>query len=193
MFKIGAAVTILHKHLLRRLVHVPRFMEECRESFYIFDSMNAMSAKEPTGIAEIALQFYDDIKGPLENRIMVLKALGVHMRDLSSAAAYLVTASDPIPLPTIQDLGNWAGISSNRAQMELLSDIQGTVVTNQISMEKMNVMMRAMLKKMNQMEEVATNPPTKASVAPEQTVPARETGTPENPTEADYLDYEDQD
>ena len=77
--------------------------------------------------------------------------------------------------------------------MELLSDIQGTVVTNQISMEKMNVMMRSMLKKMNQMEEVATNPPTKASVAPEQTVPARETGTLENPTEADYLDYEDQD
>ena len=152
-----------------------------------------MSAKEPTGIAEIALQFYDDIKGPLENRITVLKALGVHMRDLSSAAAYLVTASDPIPLPTIQDLGNWVGISSNRAQMELLSDIQGTVVTNQISMEKMNVMMRSMLKKMNQMEEVATNPPTKASVAPEQTVPARETGTLENPTEADYLDYEDQD
>ena len=106
MFKIGAPVTILHKHLLRRLVHVPRFMEECRESFYIFDSMNAMSAKEPTGIAEIALQFYDDIKGPLENRITVLKALGVHMRDLFSAAAYLVTASDPIPLPTIRDLGN---------------------------------------------------------------------------------------
>ena len=76
MFKIGAPVTILHKHLLRRLVHVPRFMEECRESFYIFDSMNAMSAKEPTRIAEIALQFYDDIKGPLENRITVLMALG---------------------------------------------------------------------------------------------------------------------
>ena len=60
--------------------------------------MNAMSAKEPTGIAEIALQFYDDIKGPLENRITVLKALGVHMKDLSSAAAHLVTASEPIDL-----------------------------------------------------------------------------------------------
>ena len=53
--------------------------------------------------------------------------------------------------------------------------------------------MRAMLKKMNQMEEAVTNPPTKASVAPEQTVPALENGTPENPTEADNLDFEDQD
>ena len=190
---MGAPVTILHKHLLRRLVNVPCFMKHCRESFFIFDSMNAMSAKEPTGIAEIALQFYDDIKGPLENRITVLKALGVHMKDLSSAAAHLVTASDPIPWPTIRDLENWTGIRSQAAQMELLSDVQGTVVTNQINMEKMAVIMRAMLKKIHRMEEVATNPPTKASAAPEQTVPARENGTPENPTEDDYLPYEDQD
>ena len=76
--------------------------------------------------------------------------------------------------------------------MELLSDVQGTVVDNQIRMEKMAVMMRAMLKKMNKMEDAATNPPTKASVAPEQTVPARESEPQENSTEDIYLPYDNQ-
>ena len=114
----------------------------------------------------------------MENRITVLKALGVHLRDLTSAAAHLVTASDPIPLPTILDLGNWAGISSNEAQTELLGDIQACVVTNQINIEKMAVIMRALLKKMHQADSLQLCPPHKAIAAPEQTVSARKYGTP---------------
>ena len=182
VIKLGAYLTILQKHLLRRLCNFSCFMKHCKESFFIFDSMDAMTTKEPTGIAEIALQFYDDIKGPLENRITVLKALGVHMKDLTSAAAHLVTASDPIPCPTIRDLEDWTGVKSQSAQMELLRDVQGTVVECQIHMEKMAVMMTAMLKKMNRMEQAAMNPPMKASVTPEPTVPALEREQPENPT-----------
>ena len=194
MFKIGAPLTILHKHLLRRSAPVPGFMKECKESFHIFDSMNAMSARETTDIAEIALQHYDDIKGPLENRITVLKALGVHLRDLTSAAAYLVTASDPIPLPTILDLENWAGINSNEAQTELLGDIQSCVVTNQINIEKMAVILRALLKKMHQADTLQLCPPHKAIAAPEQTVPAGKNGTSELPSEDDLISSdEDQD
>ena len=66
--------------------------------------------------------------------------------------------------------------------MELLSDVQGTVVDNQIRMEKMAVMMTAMLKKMNRLEQAAMNPPTEASVTPEPPVPARESEQQENPT-----------
>ena len=65
--------------------------------------------------------------------------------------------------------------------MELLSDVQGTVVENQIRMEKMAVMMTAMLKKMNMLEQAAMNPPMKASVTPEPTVPAWESEQQENP------------
>ena len=144
--------------------------------------MNNMTTKEPTGIAEIALQFYEEVKGPLENRIMVLKALGIHMKDLNSAAAHLVTASDPVPCPTIQDLEDWTGVKSQSAQMELLSDLHGTALESQIRIEKMSVMMTAMLKKMVKLEQAAMNPPMEASVTPEPTVPSREREQQENPT-----------
>ena len=187
MFKIGAPLTILHKYLLQRSAPVPGFMKECRENFHIFDSMNAMSAREPTDIAESTLQHYDDIKGLLENRITVLKALGVHLHDLTSAAAYLVTASDPIPLPTILDLENWAGITNTEAQTELLGDIQSCVITNQINIEKMAVIMRALLKKMHQADTLQLCPPDKTTAAPEQTVPAGNNGTSELPSKDDII------
>ena len=107
---------------------------------------------------------------------MVLKALGIHMKDLNSAAAHLVTASDPVPCPTIQDLEDWTGVKSQSAQMELLSDLHGTALESQIRIEKMSVMMTAMLK------QAAMNPPMEASVTPEPTVPSREREQQENPT-----------
>ena len=69
-------------------------------------------------------------------------------------------------------------MKSQSAQMELLRDVQGTVVECQIHMEKMAVMMTAMLKKMNKMEQAAME----ARVTPEPTVPAREREQQENPT-----------
>ena len=106
--KMGAPLTILQKHLTRGLC----FIKHCRENYFILDAMTAMTGKEPTGIAELAVKFYDEVKGPLENRILVLKALGIHMKDLNAAAAYLVTASDPLPCPTNQDFEDWTGIKS---------------------------------------------------------------------------------
>ena len=175
--KMGAPLTILQKHLLRRLC----FMKHCRESYFIFDAMNAMTTKEPTGIAELALKFYEEVKGPLENRILVLKALGIHMKDLNSAAAHLVTASDPVPCPTIQDLEDWTGVKSQSAQMEILSELHGTSLENQIRIEKMAVMMTAILKKMVKLEQAATDPPREASVTTEPIVPSREREQQEDP------------
>ena len=88
--------------------------------------MNAMTTKEPTGIAELALKFYEEVKGPMENRILVLKAIGIHQKDLNAAAAYLVTAADPIPCPTLQDLEDWTGVKSQTAAMDILSELQVT-------------------------------------------------------------------
>ena len=187
MLKIGAPITILHKYLLQCSTPLPGFMTACRESFHIFDSMNAMSASEPTAIAESALQHYNDIKGPLENQITVLKALGVHLRDLTSAAAYLETASDPFPLPTILDLENWAGITNIEAQTELLNDIQSGVTTNQINIEKMAVILRALLKKMHQEDMLQLCPPDKTTAALEQTVPAGNNKTTELPSEDELI------
>ena len=187
MLKIGAPITILHKYLLQCSTPLPGFMTACRESFHILDSMHAMSASEPTAIAESALQHYDDIKGPLENHITVLKALGIHLRDLTSAAAYLETASDPIPWPTILELENWAGITSIALQTELINDIQSSVTANQIDIEKMSVILRALLKKMQQGDALQSCHPDKTTAAPEPTVPTGNNETTELPPEDDVI------
>ena len=98
-----------------------------------------------------------------------------------------MTASDPIPLPTILDLENWAGITNTEAQTELLGDIQSGVITNQINIEKMAVIMRALLKKMHQADTLQLCPPDKTTAAPEQTVPAGNNGTSELPSEDDII------
>ena len=143
--------------------------------------MHAMSASEPTTLAETVLQHYDDLKGPLENRITVLKALGIHLRDLTSAAAYLETSSDPIPWPSILELENWAGITSIGLQTELIDDIQSSVTANQIELEKMSVILRALLKTMQQGDA----PQTAAAPAP--TVPAGNYEDTELPPEDDVI------
>ena len=149
--------------------------------------MHAMSASEPTTLAETALQHYEDIKGPLENRITVLKALGIHLRDLTSAAAYLETASDPIPWPSILELENWAGITSIGLQTELINDIQSSVTANQIDIEKMSVILRALLKKMPQGDAIQSCHPDKTTAAPEPTVPTGNNETTELPPEDDVI------
>ena len=163
-------------------------MKHCRESYFILDAMNGMTTKEPTGIAELAMKFYEEVKGPLENRILVLKALGIHMKDLNAAAAHLVTTSDPVPCPTIQDLEDWTGVKSQSAQMEILSELHGTSLENQIRIEKMAVMMTAILKKVVKLEQAATDPPMEASVTTEPIVPSREREQQEDSTEMATVD-----
>ena len=101
--KQGAPTTILQKHLLRHGHGIRHYFY----GYSILDAMEAMSAKEILEIAELALTFYDEVKGPLENRILVMKSIGLHPKDLTAAAAYLETSADPIPYPSLQDLDDW--------------------------------------------------------------------------------------
>ena len=156
-------------------------MVECKERFSIFNALHAMQDCEPATLAETVRDNLDDLKGPLENRITVLKALGIHLRDLTSAAAYLETASNPIPWPTPLEQENWAGMTSIEHQAELIDDIQSSVTKNQIELEKMSVILRALLKKMQQVDA----PPTDA--APEPTVPAEDHEDAELPPDDDVI------
>ena len=74
-----------------------------------------------------------------------------------------------------------------------MGDIQACVMTNQINIEKMAVIMRALLKKMHQADTLQLCPPHKATTAPEQTVSAGKNGTSEIPSEDDLISDEDQD
>ena len=90
-------------------------------------------------------------------------------------------------MPTILDLENWAGITNIEAQTELLNDIQSGVTTNQINIEKMAVILRALLKKMHQEDTLQLCPPDKTTAAPEPTVPAGNNETTELPSEDDVI------
>ena len=55
------------------------------------------------------------------------------MRDLTAATAYLETAPETIPWPTLAELDSWTGMTNTRLDMELLDDIQSSVIKNQIT------------------------------------------------------------
>ena len=107
---------------------------------------------------------------PLEYRIAVLNSLGIHLRDPTSAAAYLETSSDTIPWPTPSELEDWTRITS-------IDDIQSRVMKNQSEIRKMSEILRGLLETMQQGDA----PPTNA--APEPTVPAGDYEDTELPPE----------
>ena len=181
MLRIGAPSTILHKFMLQCSYLPLPFMVECKERFTIFSSLHAMQDQDPITLSETVRQNLEELKGPLEHRTTVLKALGIHMRDLTAAAAYLETAPDTIPWPTPSELENWAGMTSMERQTELIDDIQSSVTTNQIELEKMSVLMRALLKKMQQGDA------TPIDAVPEPTAPATDHEGVELPPEDDVI------
>ena len=70
------------------------------------------------------------------------------MRDLTAATAYLETAGETIPWPSLEDLNNWAGL--NNYNPALMDDLQIGVNNNQVELEKMAVLMRAVVKKLHE-------------------------------------------
>ena len=84
--------------------------------------MAAMSAQEIHYVAGVALTGFEKVKGPLEVRTAVMKSIGIHPKDLVGAAAYLETASNPIPYPSDQELEDWVGW--NPALMVILRELK---------------------------------------------------------------------
>ena len=154
MLRMGAPTTILHEFMSQRSYVPPHFMKDCKEHFTIHGAFHAVQDDDPLGLAEVVRLNLKELSGPLEHRTTVLKALGVHMRDLIAATVYLETAGSTITWPSLDDLNNWAGLSNyNPALMDDLqigvSDLQYTTNQNQAELEKLMVLMRAVVKKMH--------------------------------------------
>ena len=147
MIRMGAPSTLLHKFMSQCYLPLP-FMKECKDRFTIHNSLHAVQDQDPITLAETVRLDLKELSGPLEHRTAVLKALGIHMRDLTAATAYLETVNETIPWPSIRELENWAGVSS--VEHALMDDLQTSVTNNQIELEKMSVLMRALVKKMQQ-------------------------------------------
>ena len=61
------------------------------------------------------------------------------------------------------------------------------MTTNQINIEKMAVILRALLKKMHRADTLQLCPPDKTTAAPEHTVPAGNNETTELPSEDELI------
>ena len=120
--------------------------------------MERMSAQEFHNVAETALSDFKEIKGPVKIRAAVLKSVGIHIKDMFGATAHLESAVDPIQYPSEQDLEDWVGW--NPALMHTLRELECSqkleANDSRVCMEKMEVMLTAVLKKLKNLEEAET-------------------------------------
>ena len=148
MLRMGAPPTLLHRFMSQRSYVPPPFMAECKSKFTIHLAFHAVQDQDPLELAEVVRLNLKELSGPLEHRTTVLKALGIHMRDLTAATAYLETAGETIPWPSLEDLNNWAGL--NNYNPALMDDLQIGVNNNQVELEKLIVLMRTVVKKLHE-------------------------------------------
>ena len=147
VIKQGAPTTVLQKYMSS---YGHTFKNSCM-GWKVTDAMAAMSAQEIHDVAEVALTSFEEVKGPLEIRTAVMKSIGIHPKDLVGAAAYLETASDPIPYPSDQDLEDWVGW--NPAIMDILRELKFEANETRVRTERMAVIMTAVMRKLKGLED----------------------------------------
>ena len=106
--------------------------------------MIALSSKEVLGISETALSHFQEVKGPLELRVAIMKSIGLHPKDLTTATVFLGTAADPVPCPSTQDLEDWIGWDPD--VRDSLRELKEDSLQDRIIIERMGVTMAALMK-----------------------------------------------
>ena len=127
--------------------------------------MVALSSKEILGITETALSNFEEVKGPLELRVAIMKSIGLHPKDLAGATVYLETAADPIPYPTTQDLEDWIGWDPD--VRDSLRELKEDSLQDRIIIERMGVTMAALMKMVKSLTD-AEDLRTKANNLPQE-------------------------
>ena len=133
------------------MISVGHTFKNTGTGWQITDAMAAVSAQEIHDVAEVALTSFEEVKGPLEVQTAVMESTGIHPKDLSSAAVYMETASDPIPYPSDQELEDWVGW--NPALMDILRELKYEADDAKLRTDRMAVIMTAVLKKVKSLED----------------------------------------
>ena len=106
--------------------------------------MTALSFREVLRIAELAMSNFEEVKGSPELRVSIMKSIGLHPKDVAAATVYLVTAKDPIPCPTTQDLEDWIGWDPD--VRDSLRELKEDSLQDRIIIERMGVSIAALMK-----------------------------------------------
>ena len=144
----GTPVTVLHRHL-RSLGYKIRHLDT--RGYKITDAMIAMSTKEVLGIAEMVMSDFEEVKGPLELRVTIMKSIGLHPKDLAAATVFLETAANPIPCPQQKDLKDWIGWDPD--VRESLRELKEDSLQDRIIIERMGVTMAALMKMVRSLKD----------------------------------------
>ena len=75
----------------------------------IVEVLEKLQEQQYQDVAETALTEFEKLKCPTEINSAVLKACGLHVKDLMGSTAYLANAVTPILLPSEEDLENYVG------------------------------------------------------------------------------------
>ena len=147
IIKLGAPLTILQSSM-SAVGHT--FQGYTGTGWKIPHAMAALSAQEIHDIAEVALTEFESVKGPIEIRTVVMRSVGIHLKELIGSAAYLNNTSDPFPYPSEQELEDWVGW--NPALMSTLREIKDEAEDANASLEKMGVVLVAIMRKLKGLE-----------------------------------------
>ena len=114
--------------------------------------MKKLQDQEYHDVAENALSYFDELKGPVEVRAAVLKSVGLHIKDLLGAASHLEGATTSIQHPCEQDLEDWVGW--NPALMETLKELENArnAEETNIRLDKIDVILTRILQKLRSLE-----------------------------------------
>ena len=137
----GAPTTVLHRHL-KSLGYKIKWCD--KRGYKIPEAMIALSFREVLRIAESAMSNFEEVKGSPELRVSIMKAVGIHPKDVAAAIVYLETAKDPIPCPTTKDLEDWIGWDPD--VRESLRELKEDSLQDRIIIERMGVSIAALMK-----------------------------------------------
>ena len=141
-------MTVLYRHL-KSLGYKIRHVDT--RGYKITDAMIAVSTKEVLGLAEVVMSDFEEVKGPLELRVSIMKSIGLHPKDLASATVFLETASDPVPCPQQKDLEDWIGWDPD--VRESLRELKEDSLQDRIIIERMGVTMAALMKMVRSLKD----------------------------------------
>ena len=139
--KQGAPTTVLHRHI-KSLGYKIKWCD--KRGYKIPEAMTALSFREVLRITELAMSNFEEVKGSPKLRVSIMKAIGLHPKDVAAATVYLETAKDPIPCHTTQDLEDWIGWDPD--VRDSLRELKEDSLQDRIIIERMGVSIAALMK-----------------------------------------------
>ena len=116
----------------------------------ILDVLEKLQEQEYQDVAETALAEFEKLTGPMEIRAAILKACGLHIKDLIRSTAHLTSLILPIRHPSEKDLEIWIGW--NPAVMDAMKELEESQKEDQDStqerLDKTEEMLMGMMKQL---------------------------------------------